>query len=322
MPQKNSMHASWWFIWSLRLRQISRMRHELGLARTVVLLPFFLYIVLKLWFFPLEHAIAGMATHTGLLLLLHFRRKDGRFLRQAGQKPAYWYLAEYLPLGILLAMPGFASTEPVLGTIPLLTTLILPWIPAYSLPRLKGLKLGKWVPPTLFEWKAGMNQRGAWVLAGWVLGLVLSGYTVSVPLFMFLLPLVMTDWYGHGQPLAFLKAYNKSGPQFLRTKLRQHLGGFNVFCLPLSLAFLLQHYEYWYVWLYAAATMNILLALYICLYYSVYAPNESASQISVLQAFAWVCTFIPFFIPVPLVMLIQRYGRAQKRLTHFLPTYA
>lgn len=309
-------------IWSLRLKQFFRIRHVLGMARTLILMPLLIYVFLKVWLWPLEDPFIGASLLAGLIGYIHFTRKDYNFLRLAGYSPKKWMWVEYGGLILLGLVPSLGSARPLWGLLPLSLALLLPLVPPVQWSIKSGINWGRWIPAHLFEWKAGFNQKGTWLVLGWIAALGASPWPVSVPIFMVALPAIMADWYQVGQPLLLVQAFRRDAKGFLHTKLRLHLLAYATVCAPLLLAFLIQHPQLWYVVLYLGLMMAVLISLYICLFYSMFSPNESTPQASMLQIFAWICTFIPFFIPVPLIMLIQRYRRARQQLTLYLPAYA
>ncbi len=273
------------------------------LARTYTLEP------------PLTYAVAAFLVF--LLASLHILREDHTFLKILDVRRYRLYAVEYH----LLATPIYAefllngrwveltAVVAAVSFVPLLNLSIQRKAnTAYSLAI---------IPPEAFEWKSGLRRHGILIGLLYLAALVCYPYPFIALLVIVVFTFVVTTFYNEPEPRVMVEAFGGSPATFLRSKWRVQLTLFWLGCAPLLLLFLLVNADYWYVLLVWVIVSSIIQVLSINLKYGLYEPGLRLNK-DVFMAIYFLSLFVPYFVPVPLLMLFYYYRRATKNLQTYL----
>lgn len=180
-------------------------------------------------------------------VLLHFSRRDGRFLQQVGLPLCPTLAAEYF----LVSAPGLLLlifSKNFWGIAALLACVAaLPFVPLAnrkSDDRANNFRLD-WLPAWAFEWRAGIRQAGIgfWVL--WVGGLSISWWVGGLPLAGFLFAAMAMSFFENVESREILQQRFARRGTFWQATLR-HVGLGCLFLLPHALLFLAFNFQFWY----------------------------------------------------------------------------
>ncbi len=307
-------------ILSIRFRQFARILEEIGVIYVILLLvvlfPLSMGVLDKLAAIP-PMWTAGITSV--ILLSIHLNRPDKDFVKLILHRPYVMYLSEYmlltLPVWIWLIYLGDWLAVGIL-ILAIITIGVIPFT----------IRLRKRQSPLLrfpasfskhYEWVNGLRKSAYLMLPLYLVGLVLSGYTVAIPLVLFLLGLMTTDFYMDCEPRIFLELYGGNARSFLRKKIFHHLAIFWLCSMPLVILFLVFHYMYWYILLVVIFVVSVFPVLSITLKYASYQPNIRLTQNSFTLGLMVAFLCLPFTQPVPLVMTVIYYRRAVKNLSNF-----
>lgn len=238
------------FIISLRFKQFYRAIGEVGFIRIVLVLPFVAIIILALMESLLKQGMwSAFALFAFILVSIHFNRKDKHFLKLLQNQRFTIYIIEY----ILISLPIIAwfiyesAWQQIIATIAI--TGILPFINwTFIYQNAKAwLRFPKFMTKD-FEWMMGIRKNIGYIIPLYVLGLALSFKTASVLVVLLLLGIITTTFYlEEGETRDFLHLYADSPKGLMRLKVVRAIGLFLLFTIPLSIAFLIFHYQYWYL---------------------------------------------------------------------------
>lgn len=303
----------------LRFNQFARILEEIGVVYVILLLlvlfPLLLGLLDKL------AAIPAMWTAGFMLAILgsiHLNRPDKDFVKLILHRPYLMYLMEYAMLAFpiviwLIYLQNWWAVALLLSGI-----ILVGWIPLTLRLRQRQNPLLRF-PSTFtrhYEWVNGLRKSAYIMLPIYVVGLALSLYTATVPIVLFLLGLMTTDFYMDCEPRIFIELYGGNARSFLRKKIGNHLLIFWLACLPLVGLFLIFHASYWYILLVIMVAVSIFSVLSITLKYASYQPNIRLTQNGIILALMVAFMCLPFGQPVPLVMTVVYYRRALKNLIH------
>ncbi|MGB3586616.1 MAG: hypothetical protein WBA23_08760 [Tunicatimonas sp.] len=302
----------------LHLRQLGRSLRALGIIRSI--------FVLALLFFTLTriHTATPPITYvvTALVFLslasLHTFRKDKVFLQLLDVQPRLLYLIEYhllaSPLYVLFLL-NFRWLE--VASLLVAVTLI-PFINMNLTAQAGQIRSLSFVPAPAFEWKSNLRKQRIWIGLLYISALVLYAYPFVTLLVIVIFTFVVTTFYNEAEPRSMVEVFADISPRtFLWQKGKAHLLVFWVGCLPLVLIFLVVNTEYWYVLVIWFFVSSIIQLLSIMLKYSFYQPGHTLNN-NVFMFIYFLSLFVPFFVPVPLVMLINYYRRAKNNLRPYL----
>ena len=324
----------------LHLKQLGRALLELGVVRSIIVLALVFFTLARIYTLtpPLTYVVAVLVFLS--LISLHTFRKDKIFLQLIDVRPRLLYLVEYH----LLASPVYlefllnshwlevAGLLGVITLIPLVTVK-----PIFKASRIRSLSF---IPASAFEWKSNLRKQGIWIGLLYVSALVLYAYPFVTLLVIVIFTFIVTTFYNEAEPRSMVEVFsghpapprNVSGvirgypgsgiaeasPQaFLLQKGKTHLFLFWTGCLPLILVFLLVNTEYWYVLMIWFLISSIIQLLSIMLKYSFYEPGNTINK-DVFMFIYFLSLFVPFFVPVPLMMLFYYYRRAKNNLSVYL----
>lgn len=305
------------FIVSLRFKQFYRAISEVGFIRMVLVLPFVAIIILGVMEALLRQGMWSVfALFAFILISSHFNRKDKHFLKVIEHQRFTIYFIEY----VLISLPIIAwfvyenAWQQIIATLGMIVILpFINWTFIYQNAK-AWLRFPKFMTRD-FEWMMGIRKNIAYIIPLYILGLILSYMTASVLVVLFLLAIITTTFYlEEGEARSFLHLYADSPKGLMRLKVIRAMGLFLLFTIPLSIAFLIFHYPYWYLLLATLAISSVIQLTSVTLKYTTYQPKASNQRNAFLLGFLLTCWLTPFLQPVPLLMTITYYRKAINRL--------
>lgn len=264
---------------------------------------------------PLTYALAVLLVF--LLASLHTFREDHTFLKILGVRSYRLYIVEYH----LLAAPFYVefllngrwgelmAVLAMVSFIPLLNVRI-----QRKANTARSLAI---IPSEAFEWKSGLRRHGMLIGLLYLLALMCYPYPFVALLVIVVFTFIVTTFYNESEPRAMVEAFEASPSTFLLGKWRVQLTLFWLGCAPLLLIFLLANSAYWYVLLVWVIVSSIIQVLSINLKYGLYEPGLTLNK-DIFMFIYSLSLFVPYFVPVPLVMLFYYYRRATKNLQTYL----
>ncbi|MFK7950923.1 MAG: hypothetical protein AB8G11_25310 [Saprospiraceae bacterium] len=308
------------FIISLRFKQFYRAISEVGLIRMILVLPFVAIIILGVMERLLKQGMwSAFALFIFILVSTHFNRKDKHFLKKTANQRFTIYVVEY----ILISLPIIAwfiyenAWQQIIATFGII--LILPFINwTFIYQNAKAWLRFPMFMTKDFEWIVGIRKNIGYIIPLYILGLILSYMTASVLVVLLLLAIITTTFYlEEGETRNFLYLYANSPKNLMRLKVIRAIGLFLLFTIPLSIAFLIFHYQYWYLLLAVLAISSVIQLTSVTLKYTTYQPKASNQRNAFLLGFLLTCWLTPFLQPVPLLMTITYYRKAINRLKNY-----
>ncbi len=116
-------------------------------------------------------------------------------------------------------------------------------------------------------------------------------------------------------------AFEKSANNFLWFKVKMQVILFSVITLPLIVAFVILHFEQWYIPV-VEYFIFIFLHIYIIMTkYAFYEPNSKSPVTATLGAIGAVFSMIPIFLPVVWLLSIWFYFKSLTKLKIYLDDF-
>jgi hypothetical protein len=300
-----------------RFKQFGRLLKETGLIRS-----FFLLVVVGIILFsqlarPLPEPEYLFVLFYFLILPVHFTRKDDSFLRKLNLPREIVLAAEYniLVFPVSLFLVYYQQWSIILLGHFLATSIIFIPIPTIEKKHSATDKFIKWIPELLFEWKSYFRQHPFFLLACYVLTLLFSFYTYTVPIGLLLLLSIIPNVFNPLESKDLIASYTKDS-DFLWSKVKDHSYFVHLLLLPLYLCFLFFHHQLWYVLVIFVILIEF--SLCFCLFYKYSQFNVSTSTVHNQLPFA--ISFIAFLLFFPIgIFFIYSYW---KKAHNALPVYA
>jgi hypothetical protein len=158
-----------------------------------------------------------------------------------------------------------------------------------------------------------------WILNSfYILALGLSWFRILPLLLLWFITVSIASFYIECEPLHILKEGNFSSKRLLNYKLMRHSKYVILLYSPVLVINTIFNPEYWVLNLLFIPIQLSLLCYSICLKYATYEPNKKPIGNSIILSLVSLGTIIPYFLPIPLLMAVFTYGKANKNLNNYL----
>lgn len=255
---------------------------------------------------------------TGISGFIHFRRRDYGFLTTQTQNPLAIFFAEYTLISLPVAISLLFNGQWIITLGLLLFTFFLSGLPGGKTQIQLDLQLGNIIPARAFEWKSGVRKAQLWIIILYIIGLALSFTPAGAPGGIFLLSLIMLNFYEHGEPLSILLAEELPSQKFIFRKINIALKLYLLGMLPLLAAHLIFNAELWFVPFLITILAGIIMVYAIVLKYAFYEPGTRNHAAQLFLSLGIISIFIPVLLPLILVLIVYFYNRAIKNLNNYL----
>jgi len=307
-------------ILKIRIKQLSRIIHQIGIFRTLFLSVLLSFTVLFLFLATLSKSNIEIITAAYLLLILiiHLKRKDKFFLNFYSDNPQRIFFVEYFLLSLPLILSLIYSRLWYYLIISTTLLIIISFLKINIKKSSANTIFQKFIPDDNFEWKSGIRKNLIFIILIWFAGITTSFYIASVPIAIFILGITVLGFYETPEPLQILIANELNVRKFLSKKIKNHLAIFSVLLVPLALLFTIFNTEYYYIVLIEYVILSFLLVYTILLKYAFYQPNIKSGTIQIFTMIGIIGIFIPVFIPVILLLSIKFLFQAFNNLKFYL----
>ncbi len=307
----------------IRFKQFYRALIGIGLIRILFLIGLFGFIVFVTFVetskYPDSFYVTGLSAL--IVLVVHAKRQDKSFLKTNFDNYKLIFFVEYLMMvSVVLVFLIFHFQW-----IPLLILLSALYLIIHLDLKTKRRNLNTWlqqlIPSECFEWKGGVRPVLYLLVTLWIIGLGTSFFIGSVPIALFILGIIPLSFYETGEPYQMILAFEMGTNQFLLHKIKMQLSLFSILSIPLIAAFLILHFERWYI---PIAEYFIFVSLYIysiLTKYAFYEPNRKSTAARVFGTIGAFSGIIPLFLPVVWILSIRFFFKSKENLNFYLNDY-
>jgi hypothetical protein len=307
-------------ILNIRIKQLIRIILQIGIIRTIFLLGLFVFILLYIFITLSEKSnqefIVGV--YVLLLLSIQIKRKDKVFLNIYTKVPQSIFLFEYILLSLPILIPLIYYGLWIYLLFFIICLIIIPFLKISIKKSSVNSVFQRIIPNENFEWKSGIRKNLVPFIGIWFIGLSMSFFVASVPIVIFVLGMIVLNFYEKPEPLQILLADELGVKRFLIKKIKKHLILFFILIIPLILSFLIFNLEYYYIPLIEYVMFSILLIYTILLKYAFYQPNNKSGAMQIFTMIGVISLFIPVFIPLILFLSMKFAFQASNNLNFFL----
>lgn len=308
----------------VRSLQVGRSFREAGVIRIVFLvgLAIFLFLMFKATFG--SYKLLPLIVIGIIVPLIHFNRKDLRFIKTSLRKPYLLLLAEYyiilFPLLLLVAITSDLF-------ITLSCVLYIPIVSHFSIYRIRGKQrkkstgyYSKFFPRYLFEWLAGFRKNPL-IFFIYIVGLACSFLPYASAICMWIITFIISSFYEENEPLLFVLKNEVNERRFIRQKIYRHFLFYIAFISPIAVASMLFNAEQYILTLYALAASSITLMTVIVTKYATYLPSHRSTEFQITSSIAMLSIIIFPLMLFTLGALVVNYSRALNNLNDYLDAY-
>lgn len=267
---------------------------------------------------PNHTALIGSGVLLLLLLSIHLNRKDAKFIYAVVEQPWRVYVGEYM-----LPMLIFVAIELVLFKWMAALALVSGTIAIANIPPRKHLNhKANFKPfirlPAMYEWWCGIRQRGWLFYIIIFLQIVLSYFPYVSLAFSFLLFSIVFSFYTNNEPASFIVSFHQGALRFLLYKIRNGIYYISLTMLPGLALYTIFNCSDWYIVLAFFVLCTVALASIVVFKYARYSPHEDTGSSSILQSLLLMSIVMPWFLPLPLFVLVFYFPKAIKNLSYYL----
>ena len=310
-------------IFHIRLQQLN------GLGRG--LSPFLmLFIVAVLWLFIMQFYAYAQQANGALyiavgiflsLLSIQITRKDKPFLAAILPNYRQWLWIEYLLLCLPFALLLLLAQEYLYSAAVILSCAVLPFIHfSFKKQPNKWLFIKKLLPPSFFEWKAGIQQHGTSLLALYILALGLAWFPFVSLFLAWGLTMLISSFYKECESLTILDTTFTQPLPFLAQKIGKQLVLYSLFITPILGLFTGFHPDQWWIVGLIFFFFALSLVITILAKYSYYTPNTFLNDSHPLLLFISACLIVPFLVPILLLLFPILLYKAHQNLLPYVLT--
>ncbi|BDS14395.1 hypothetical protein [Aureispira anguillae] len=305
-----------------RAKQFLRVLKDIGIGHLIILFPLLAIAVLGV----LQLILTSQGGLIAAVLLFtvggnHWIRKDRFFLEQLSIPLTIFFLLEYY----IICSPfliGFIYWSKwtnliVLSLGILILSIIKPPYARESEKKITDLFPLQWIPLELFEWRCGFRKNPLGFILLYIVGLIFSYYPITVPVVLLLMGLGIANFFQFYENKDLLLAINND-QKLLQKKTLKSLKLFNLLLIPHYLLFLCFHhgYQYWAALFIVSIIAQMMLIFAIAMKYKTYSFHSQKVHNSIPFAIFVGCLTVPFLWPIPVLMLIHFWKKAQENLIH------
>ncbi len=307
----------------IRLKQFHRGLVGIGLIRIIFLIGILAFILFSLFIesskYPDSFYVTGITAF--ILLMVQTKRQDKLFLKTNFDNYRLIYFIEYLILSSIVIAFLICHSQWIPILVLLSSIYLIIHLDFKTKQRNLNTRLQQMIPPECFEWKAGVRQTLFILIPLWIIGLFTSFFIGSVPIVLFILGVIPFSFYEKGEPYQMIIASEMGTNQFLAHKVKMQISLFSVLSLPLIAAFLVFHYERWYIPIIEYFVFSSLYIYLILAKYAFYEPNNKSTSAQIFGAIGAVSGIIPVFLPVVWLLSIRFFFKSKENLNFYLNDY-
>ena len=307
-------------ILNIRVRQLFRMIIQIGIFRAIFLFGLLSLFIGYIFLILSEktYHIYLISVFIALILAVQVKRKDKVFLSVYAKKYQVVFFIEYLILSFPLIIPLIYYELWSWMFLFVLSLLIISFL-NFNIKRTSvNSVLQRLIPNNNFEWKAGVRKNIIPLISLWTIGLITSFYFASVPIIIFVLGVIILNFYEKPEPLQILLAPELNTKKFLQKKIKNHLMVFFLMIMPLILLSVAFNPEYYYILLIEFFAFSFLLIYTILLKYAFYRPNITSGASKIFTNIGVLGLIIPIFMPLIIILSIRFLFKASNNLNFYL----
>ncbi len=300
-----------------------RILKQIGFVRSIIMfgLIIFLITLLNTKLRIESSRTISFVLFATVMFFINIKRKDAEFIKLYFASYYIVFLLDNLILSIPFIIILIYHSLWLYLFIYIIYIVIISFFHIQTNKRTVNTLVQRHIPDANFEWKSGFRRNLVTIILLWAIGFVFSFYIASVPIVIFLLGTIILNFYEKGESVEVLLAKEYGTKEFLRDKLLSHLRDFSLFLLPLVIVFLIFHLEYYYIILAEIGVFLLLLTYSISLKYTFYEPNEKSGAMQTFMAFGILSIFVPFLLPVTVILTVIFVFRAIKNLKFYLDDF-
>jgi hypothetical protein len=260
------------------------------------------------------HLLAGILVMT---YLSHINRRDKSFILHSMYKPRLQIYFQYVVYTFPITMPALFVGRFEIFLSSLVLLIPLPFIDFITKQKARLIWLSRILDPLDIEWIAGLRSKGVMILLFLIAAYIFSSYPIVSLVFLWVIGLILVQFYDHCESLDILRSGCISARRFLFLKFNRHVIYILILYIPVCLLNSLFHPEHVLLNVFFILMQCAMLAYAIFSKYSGYVPNSRAIEHNMTLSLVSVAGVLPYLFPLPFFAALETYGRAKRNLEYY-----
>ena len=303
----------------IRWRQFNREAKELGLYLFVFIaiaavLSFITYNQFK----NNANAWYIVALLSIFCLGIQYSRKDKSFIYKQLDRPYFQMFLEYVILTLPFSITSIITKNWFCFPLLLLALICIPLVKFQFKHTAVFKHLSKLIPVSNFEWISGVRKQFIPLIGLYLLAVVFCWVRI-LPLFLlWLLTIIISSFYQENEPVHIVRAGNKTARKFLFDKIKININYILIlYSVPIIINAVFVK-EFLMITLLFIPVQIALLCFAINLKYSTYKPQTNILGNNVAFSIVAMLSAMPYFLPIPVILSIVYFYKAENNLKTFL----
>jgi hypothetical protein len=301
----------------IRLKQFYRTLIELGLIRSlflIIALAFIYYIHLK--YYWLTDNIAIILFYVFIIISFQLKRRDKSFLKLFKNYASFIVFTEYLFFALPLIILALIKMQFMHATALIISCFLISYFLKLSFNHFKIFTINYQFK--LIEWYLGMRRNAFFILLLNILAIVLFRHFSAQIIIAILLSFILMTFFLHSESKEILEIFSSTPSNFMKKKIRIHLG-YTLFSILIPLLVIIVfHFQLIYVALIILILIFGMQIFAIYLKYALYDPGEELAQNTIFHILFFIGFIFPFFTPIAFYFLLKFRTKALKNLNFYL----
>jgi hypothetical protein len=171
--------------------------------------------------------------------------------------------------------------------------------------------------PRSFEWISGFRRYFIIIIPIYFLILAFSFKAYVAPVGLILLSIIVSGFYYYGESREFIELFSFNYRKFLVNKIKLSVTYLLVLLMPIVIISLIFQYETWYYIIGAIIVATLIQIITIIFKYALFAENSDLGRNGLIVSVNVLCILMPFLWPLPIIMGIKYYFKAQNNLKKY-----
>jgi hypothetical protein len=303
----------------IRLKQLQREINGLGLYVLVfIAIAASLFVICYKQFKSGENAYYIVAISCIISIGLQFYRKDKPFIYKQLKNPHLQIFSEYAALLLPFAATSLFTKSWLCFPILFAFLFCIPLFKFSFRQKTVFKNLSAVIPAANFEWLSGVRKYYISFISLYLAALVFCWVRI-LPLFLlWLLTIIIASIHNECESIQVLREGNKLAKTFLINKLRINSICVIILYTPVIIINTFFNSEFLVISLLFIPMQISLVCFAIVLKYNSYKPNKKQPGNNIALAIVYLCTALPYFLPLPVILAIIYFYKAKNNLNQYL----
>lgn len=253
-----------------------------------------------------------------ICLAIQYTRKDKQFIYKQLDKPHLQIFLEYAILTLPFSITSLITKNWYCFPLLFLVLVCIPFFKFQFKHTAVFKQLSSLIPASNFEWISGIRKQYIPFIGLYLIALAFCWVRI-LPLFLlWFLTIIISSFYLENEPVHILREGNKTERKFLSDKIIINIKYILIlYSLPIIINAIFVS-EFLMITLLFIPVQLALICFAVVLKYSTYKPQTNLLGNNVAFSIVAMLSSIPYFLPIPVILAIVYFYKAENNLKTYL----